>query len=87
MATSDATARIHADALKSLKDTATQIAAQLGIEPPQLAFFFKNKDYQQAQELAVLAGWLTTVSRALAQIPSKEVEGGGDVNHTQTKSP
>ena len=90
MATSDATARLRADALRALKDTGPQIAAQLGIDPPKLDFFFKDRDYQQAQELTVLAAWLTTVSETLSQVqppvtedPSPVTEGGKNVKHSK----
>lgn len=93
MASSDATARIKADALKSLKEAATVIATQLGIEPPNLEFFFKDKDYQQAQELTVLAAWLTTVGHTVALVSSAlpqdshATEGGDNVGHPKTKNP
>jgi hypothetical protein len=74
MATGDAIARIRADALRDLKDTGPQIAAQLGIEPPQLNFFFRDKDYQQAKELAALAEFNT---RLLSALPTQS-EGGDD---------
>jgi hypothetical protein len=74
MATSEATARIRANALKALKETGIELAAQLDIEPPQLDFFFKDHDYQQAQELTALAGFNTRLLNAL----QTQSEGEGD---------
>ncbi len=95
MATSEATARIRANALRALKETGPQIAAQLGIEPPKLDFFFKDHDYQQAQELTALAEFNTRLLDALSQESlaveeqdsSLTTEGGENVKHTKTQNP
>lgn len=72
MATNEATARIRDTALKALKESGSQIAEQLGIAPPDLNFFWKDRDYQQAQELTVLAAFSTRVLDAL----KTQAEGG-----------
>jgi hypothetical protein len=74
MATNEATARIRANALKALKATGIELAAQLGIEPPQLDFSYKDHDYQQAQELTALAGFNHRLLNAL----QTQSEGEGD---------
>jgi hypothetical protein len=74
MATNEATARIRENALRDLKDTGSHIAAQLDIEAPTFEFF-RDKDYQQAQELAVLAAFNNRVLDAL----KAQSERGDDV--------
>jgi hypothetical protein len=82
MATTDAIARIRDTALRSLKETGPQIAAQLGIEPPKLDFFFKDNGYQQAQELTALAEFNT---RLLAALQTQEGEDNAESSSTTTK--
>jgi hypothetical protein len=75
MADSASTIIIRANALRALKETGPQIAAQLGIEPPKLDFFYKDHDYQQAQELTALAEFNTRLLDALKNQSQGEDDG------------
>jgi hypothetical protein len=83
MADSGAIARIRANALRDLKEIGPQIAAQVGIEAPNLDFSFKDKDYQQAQELTVLADFNKRLLTAL----QTQSQGSDDAQRSDTKIP
>ena len=73
MATTVSIAQTRDFAVASLKESSQEIAAALHIEPPDMSFFFRDKDYQQAEELKELAAFHLRIQTALkATVPQKE---------------
>jgi hypothetical protein len=65
MATQVAIAQTRDYAVMSLKESGAEIAALLGIESPDLGFFYRDSDYQQAEELKAIAAFMARVQTAL----------------------
>lgn len=60
-------------AVASLMDSGQQIAEALGIAPPELTFFYRDKELQQAEELRALAAFQMNIQAALRiETPSKK---------------
>lgn len=65
MATKASIAKTREDAIQSLKKSCSVIAGQLGVIPPDFSFTFRDWDYQQAEELRVLAEFHNRLLEAL----------------------
>ncbi len=74
MASQTAIAMMRDSAVASIKENAAAVSKALGVDPPVLDFFFRDKDYQQAQELKVIGEWLNTVSEKVAPKATKKVK-------------
>lgn len=73
MATKEQIAIVREKAVLSLKETGAEIAAKLNINPPDLNFFFRDKDLHQAEELKALADFNRRVLDALEATASVAV--------------
>ena len=78
MATKEAIAKVREIAIKDLKESVGGIAEKLGIDVPDFSFYFRDKDYQQAEELKTLAAFNQSVLAAL--------EGTNNVDTTETEA-
>ena len=78
MATNESIATVLELAILSIKETAPAIADILNVEPPQIDFFYRDKDYQRSQEMKALAAFFQRVHLAL--------EGTDHVGSSNTKT-
>lgn len=72
----------------SLVETGQQIATMLGIEPPSMGMFFKDKDLQQAEELSALAAFNQRViaaleARLIESVATERITDGSTTRKTQ----
>lgn len=74
MADKVASALMRDRALQRLTDATRQISAALGVEPPDMPEFYRDRDYLQARELDALAAWAESAVDALESNTSLATE-------------
>lgn len=70
-------AKMRDAALKRIAASTDQLADELGIDPPVIRDFARDRAYLEADRLNTLADWLETAVAALSAPPKKQEKAEG----------